>query len=224
MGELVVFDKEYYTKQFEAELDKELFALNQSEIFNKKLSELEVMENVSTAFKIPINKEFEGRCQFAVDAENEWRDFGNLAKELIAFISYYKETCFTLNSREFVDNFKLPSMIDIAYCMRPDLNYAILRWHGGHKRVENRIRKMKLIDLYHPIYGEGQSKDGMLYLEHGTIWQFKALPAPSTQISDAKLSLLGQKIDTMFLPEAVPTQDMIDPTSKVVKNKPLTKK
>merc|ERR1712130_287699 len=142
-----------------------------------------------------INKEFEGRCQFAVDAENEWRDF--------------------------VDNFKLPSMIDIAYAMRPDLNYAILRWHGGHERVQNKIRHMKVIDLYHPLYGEGKSKDEMLYLEHGTIWQFKALPPPP--MPDNNL-LIDKQMDSMFLSEAFPTQDMVDPTVRIGKNKHLVKR
>ena len=219
---LVVRDKEYYTKMFEIALDKELYKLKESNDFNKILSELEVMYNVSKAFKIPINKEYEGHCQFVKDAENEWKDFGVLAKELVAFDCYYKETCFTLN-RDYLDKFTLPSMEDIAWCIRPDLNYAILRWHGGHKRVQNKVRGMKLIDLYHPIYGAGKSKDEMLYLEHGTVWQFKALPPPPTTLTDNKL-LIGDEIDPMFLPEALPTNDMIDPTVKVVKNPKLTKK
>ena len=224
--DLVVRDKEYYTKTFQVELDKELFKLKESKEFNKILNELDVMKNVSSAFNIPINKEFEGHCGFAKDAENEWKDFGALAKELMAFDAYYKDSCFTLN-REYVDNFTLPTMEDIAYCMRADLNYAILRWHGGHKRVENKVRGMKLLDLYHPMYGKGKNRDEMLYLEHGTVWQFKALPPPPTPLIDDNNNLLidsDGNIDPMFLPQALPTNDMIDPTAKIAKNKRLTKK
>lgn len=214
--------EEYYTDEFQEELDREMFLLKQSDSFNKTLSELEVMKNVSKAFGIPLNAEFEGHCGFAKDAEREWKDFGSLAKELVAFQCYYRETCFSLD-RQFVDTFELPSLEDIAWCKRADLNYAILRWHGGHKRVENRIRGMKLEELDHPMYGRGKSRDEMLMLEHGSIWQFKALPPPPTTLTDKNL-MLGEGFDPMFLPEALPTNDMLDPTAKVVKNKRLAKK
>eukprot|EP01084_Bolivina_argentea_P032191 59537_1 len=219
---LLIENEENYTPEFQGVLDEQLFILKESKEFNKILSELEIMKYVSIAFKIPINKEFEGYCQFVKEARNEWKDFGSLAKELMAFHCFYSETCFTLN-REFVDNFVLPKMEDIAYCMRPDLNYAILRWHGGYKRVENKIRVMKVIDLYHPMYGEGMSRDELLYLEHGSVWQFKALPPPPNTLSDGNL-LIGEDIDTMFLPEAMATKDMIDPTLKITKDKKLYKK
>ena len=219
--DLVLFDEEYYTKEFQGELEKDLFALKESREFNRVLSELEVMKIISKAFNIPINDEFVGHCKFVKEAENEWKDFGSLAKELVAFQCFYRETCFSIN-REFVDSFCLPSMIDIAYCMRPDLNYAILRWHGGHNRVQNKVRHMKVVDLYHPIYGEGKSRDEMLYLEHGTIWQFKALPPPP--MPDSSNLLIGKEMDAMFLPEAFPTQDMVDPTAKIGKDKKLVKR
>eukprot|EP01083_Nonionella_stella_P055687 146796_1 len=215
-------DKKENTELFQMELEKELMLLKKNQEFDKTLSEIEVLQHVSRAYKIPINSTFEGRCKFAVSAAQEWKDFGALAKELMAFYRYYTETCFTIN-REFVDHFTLPLMEDMAYCMRPDLNYAILRWHGGHKRVENRIRTMKVIDLYHPMYGEGKSKDQMLYLEHGTVWQFKALPPPPASLTESNL-MIADQMDPMFLPQALATQDMIDPTAKIVKNKQLTKR
>ena len=211
--------------------------LNLNEI---KLSEIEIMKIISHFYKIPIDKNtYLGGCAFVKTAENEWKDdYNGFCKEIFSFNSWYKECCFVIDKSN-IHKFSMPYLEDIAYSKRFDINYAILSFYGGHKRLAKRISKMSIDDLRHPFYGQGKNKDELLMLEHGSsIWQYKALPGPPLHaISDVKLlgdniekekliesGINEEKIDTMFLPEATGAGEFADPTKQLLKDRGLHKR
>ena len=192
-------------------------------------SEIEVLTKISEKFKIPLNKDtYASNPRFVETAENEWKDFNMFARELIAFTFWYNDTIYSLNN-EFKNNFNIPKLEYIAYANRCDLNYAILRYYGGHSIVQKRIRNMKLDMLYHPLYNMGKNKNELLYLEHGSVWLYKALPEPPLLNINKYISNINHKtgqrtIDTTFTSDSLPIENVYNPAKKLITNHRLKDK
>jgi len=110
----------------------EMISLGQEKLWNAmcKFShqsrDTHVQLAISQLWKIPVDKiNFEARPIF-VEHAYEWKEWGALSRELMAFSAWYSDTVFRV-SAETVREFDLPSIVSMAGCLRPDLNYAILR-------------------------------------------------------------------------------------------------
>ncbi|ETO05383.1 hypothetical protein RFI_32013, partial [Reticulomyxa filosa] len=61
------------------------------------LNEIEVMQLLSLYFEIPLHESFSGQSPFAQSASEEFQDFVLLAKELLAFYSWYTDSVYQLD-------------------------------------------------------------------------------------------------------------------------------
>jgi len=105
---------------------------------------------------------------YFVEQAQRWRDLNSLCAELLAFRSWFLETLFVVDERA-ISEFKMPLLEDFVYCQRPDLNYAILKFHGGHDAVEKYLWNITDLDLVkHPRFGFGaiEPNQGIPYDPH----------------------------------------------------------